>query len=112
MTTRATAPAGAPCWTDLWTSDVEGSRRFYADVFGWQAEEPSEEFGGYFMFTRDGAPVASAPVMTAESGCRVRRLSKSAHETLSFVHSLGSQALRPRPVRAVPRLPPWQMAAR
>src|SRR5207253_9693820 len=25
---------------------------------GWTAEEPSEEFGGYFMFTRDGSPVA------------------------------------------------------
>jgi hypothetical protein len=42
----------------LWTSDVDGSRQFYAELFGWQAEEPSAEFGGYFMFTRDGAPVA------------------------------------------------------
>ena len=49
---------GAPCWADLWTSDVEGSRAFYSALFGWQAEEASEEFGGYFMFTRDGAPIA------------------------------------------------------
>ncbi len=42
---------GAPCWADLWTSDVEGSRAFYSALFGWEAEEPSEEFGGYFMFT-------------------------------------------------------------
>jgi len=49
---------GAPCWADLWTSDVEGSRAFYSELFGWQAEEPSEEFGGYFMFTRNGAPIA------------------------------------------------------
>ena len=58
MTTRAHAPAGAPCWTDLWTSDVEASRHFYAALFGWEAQEPSAEFGGYFMFTRDGVPVA------------------------------------------------------
>ncbi|HLI56271.1 MAG TPA: VOC family protein [Actinomycetota bacterium] len=60
MTTRTTAPAGAPCWNDLWTSDVAGSRRFYADLFGWRAEEPDPNFGGYFMFTRDGVAIAGA----------------------------------------------------
>ncbi len=60
MPTRDRAPIGSPCWTDLWTSDVEGSRAFYAALFGWEAQEPSPEFGGYFMFTRDGVPVAGA----------------------------------------------------
>jgi predicted enzyme related to lactoylglutathione lyase len=60
VTTRDRAPRGAPCWTDLWTSDVEGSQRFYADLFGWEAGEPAPEFGGYFMFTRQGVPVAGA----------------------------------------------------
>ena len=60
MPTRDRAPIGSPCWTDLWTSDVDGSRRFYSDLFGWEAQEPSPEFGGYFMFTRDGVPVAGA----------------------------------------------------
>jgi predicted enzyme related to lactoylglutathione lyase len=60
MPTRDSAPLGAPCWTDLWTSDVEGSRKFYGDLFGWEAQEPSPEFGGYFMFTRKGIPVAGA----------------------------------------------------
>jgi predicted enzyme related to lactoylglutathione lyase len=60
MLQRAKAPEGAPCWADLWTSDVEGSRRFYAGLFGWEAQEPSPEFGGYFMFTREGVPVAGA----------------------------------------------------
>ena len=58
MTTRTTAPAGAPCWADLWTSDVEGSRRFYGELLGWEAAEPNPDFGGYFMFMRDGVPVA------------------------------------------------------
>jgi hypothetical protein len=57
MTTRQSAPPGAPCWADLWTSDVDGSRAFYAELFGWTAEEPSPEFGGYFMFTRNGVPM-------------------------------------------------------
>jgi predicted enzyme related to lactoylglutathione lyase len=58
MTTRNTTHAGQPCWADLWTSDVEGSRRFYAELFGWTALEPSAEFGGYWMFERNGAPTA------------------------------------------------------
>ena len=58
MPNRNTAPVGSPCWTDLWTSDVEGSRKFYSDIFGWEAQEPNAEFGGYFMFTRNGVPVA------------------------------------------------------
>ena len=58
MPTRDRAPIGSPCWADLWTSDVEGSRRFYSELFGWEAQAPSPEFGGYFMFTRDGVPMA------------------------------------------------------
>lgn len=58
MTTRDTAPAGAPCWADLWTTDVAGSRRFYSQLFGWEALEPSPEFGGYWMFTMGGTPAA------------------------------------------------------
>jgi uncharacterized protein len=58
MTIRESAPNGAPCWADLWTSDVEGSGKFYGELFGWEAQEPSAEFGGYFMFTRNGVPVA------------------------------------------------------
>jgi predicted enzyme related to lactoylglutathione lyase len=60
MPTRDSAPLGSPCWADLWTSDVEGSRRFYGELFGWEAQEPSPEFGGYFMFTREGVPTAGA----------------------------------------------------
>jgi predicted enzyme related to lactoylglutathione lyase len=58
MTNRDSAPLGAPCWTDLWTSDIEGTRTFYAALFGWEAQEPDPEFGGYFMFSRVGVPVA------------------------------------------------------
>jgi predicted enzyme related to lactoylglutathione lyase len=42
----------------VWTSDVDGSRRFYSQLFGWTALEPSPDFGGYWMFERAGAPVA------------------------------------------------------
>lgn len=67
MTTRTNPPAGAPCWVDLWTSDVQRSRRFYAELFGWEAAEPSPEFGGYFMFNRNGVPVSGAMGPMADS---------------------------------------------
>src|SRR5260370_19232531 len=56
--TTMSEAAGTPCWMDLVRSDVARAREFYRRVFGWQALEPSPEFGGYFMFTLDGAPVA------------------------------------------------------
>ena len=58
MSERDNVPQGAVSWLDLWTSDVEGSRSFYSELFGWEAWEPSAEFGGYWMFARAGQPVA------------------------------------------------------
>ncbi|MGI8760392.1 MAG: VOC family protein [Jatrophihabitantaceae bacterium] len=55
-----TAPAGAPCWIDLLSSDTQRIREFYGSLFGWTAGEASPEFGGYFMFFKDGVPVAGA----------------------------------------------------
>jgi len=55
---------GVPCWMDLLTSDVARAREFYGRVFGWTAGEAAAEFGGYFMFMADGAPVAGGmPIM-------------------------------------------------
>ena len=47
-------PAGPTCGRRTWRA----RRKFYSDIFGWEAQEPSAEFGGYFMFTRNGVPVA------------------------------------------------------
>lgn len=46
-------------WTDLSTTDAAGARRFYAELFGWEAEEmPAGDHGTYTMFRRDGRDVA------------------------------------------------------
>jgi uncharacterized protein len=58
MPTRDHPPAGAPCWIDLMTTDTARSRDFYRQVFGWEAGEPAEQYGGYFTFTRNGVQVA------------------------------------------------------
>jgi uncharacterized protein len=49
---------GEPCWIHLSTSDVDAAIRFYGELFGWSAGEPSEEFGGYRMFLRGEEPIA------------------------------------------------------
>jgi uncharacterized protein len=50
--------AGAPCWIDLNASDTRRAEDFYTGLFGWTADEPNPEFGGYFMFKHAGVPVA------------------------------------------------------
>jgi predicted enzyme related to lactoylglutathione lyase len=99
---RETAPVGAPCWTDLWTSDVEGSRRFYSALFGWVAEEPSPEFGGYFMFTREGVPVAGGMGdmgdmgdMKANDTWKIYLSTDDIDKTTSAAESAGSDIVAP-----------------
>lgn len=63
-----TRTIGAPCWMDLLTSDTERATSFYTELFGWTAGEGSPEFGGYFMFLADGAPVAGCLPNAAGTG--------------------------------------------
>jgi predicted enzyme related to lactoylglutathione lyase len=58
MTQRDSYPVGAPCWVDLFTSDPDRSRAFYAELFGWASTEAGAEYGGYVNFTKDGRQVA------------------------------------------------------
>src|SRR5258708_34879505 len=55
---RDVAPVGAPCWIDLFTTDPDKSRAFYTELFGWTAEEPNPDFGGYFNFLENDVPIA------------------------------------------------------
>jgi predicted enzyme related to lactoylglutathione lyase len=68
MPTRETAPTGAPCWVDLMTADVDRARDFYGQLLGWTSTEPSDEFGGYFMFEKDGVPVAGGMGAMPDAG--------------------------------------------
>ena len=93
-------PVGAPCWADLWTSDIEGSRAFYSALFGWEAQEPSEEFGGYFMFHRDGAPIAGGmgdmgPDMPADNSWKIYLSTDDIAGLHGALASNGAEALSP-----------------
>jgi uncharacterized protein len=46
---------GSFCWNELTTRDVEGSKAFYRDVFGWEMKEISRgDDGRYFTLHRAG----------------------------------------------------------
>ena len=51
---------GTPCWVDLMSPDVDGSKAFYTAVFGWDAADQLDDDGNriYVMFTKDGKSVA------------------------------------------------------
>ena len=57
---RERAPWGQPCWIDLMTAEPKRARDFYLALFGWESGEASREFGGYWMFLREGVPIAGA----------------------------------------------------
>jgi uncharacterized protein len=99
MTTRESAPIGAPCWSDLWTSDVEGSAKFYSELLGWEAQEPNPEFGGYFMFTRAGVPIAGGMGgmgdMPASNTWRIYLAVRDAEASVEAARSAGAEVLSP-----------------
>ena len=49
---------GAPCWIELFTPDQQAAAAFYGELFGWTADPPQPEYGGYRLFLLDGEPVA------------------------------------------------------
>jgi uncharacterized protein len=59
---------GAPCWIDLYSSDTERAKDFYGRLFGWTSFDPGAEYGGYFIFQRDGKAVAGCMGNSGEEG--------------------------------------------
>jgi predicted enzyme related to lactoylglutathione lyase len=99
MPTRDKAPIGAPCWADLWTSDVEGSRKFYGELFGWESEDPNPEFGGYFNFTRHGLMTAGGMGdmgdMPATNSWKLYLATDDIARTLARAEAAGAQIMSP-----------------
>jgi predicted enzyme related to lactoylglutathione lyase len=52
-------PAGSPCWFELGTTDQNGAKAFYSQMFGWTALEfPMGPGGTYTLFQLGGKDVA------------------------------------------------------
>ena len=66
MSERTGYEPGTPSWVDLATPDPDAAKRFYGELFGWEAEDagPPEETGGYAMFKLRGKLIAGvSPLM-------------------------------------------------
>ena len=63
-----TLVTGAPCWNDLFSSDTERAKDFYGKLFGWTTMDPGPEYGGYFLFQKDGKVVAGCMGNSGEEG--------------------------------------------
>ena len=61
------AKPGVPGWIDLGSPDLDATRAFYSQLFGWTAQTGGEEFGGYTIFQLgDDAVAGAGPLFTAE----------------------------------------------
>lgn len=59
---------GTPNWVDLGSPDLETSRGFYSDLFGWNANVSSDpQYGGYTIFTKDDKAVAGAGALSSDN---------------------------------------------
>jgi len=96
---RASAPIGAPCWIELFTSDPDKARPFYGELLGWESEEPREEFGGYINFTKDGERIAGSMKNDGATGVpdlwSVYLASADAKETVDAAVANGGQVIVP-----------------
>ena len=63
-----TIVVGAPCWNDLFSSDTDRAKEFYGQLFGWTTMDPGPEYGGYFLFQKDGKVVAGCMANDGEQG--------------------------------------------
>ena len=68
MPYRESAPNGAPCWIELFTSDKGRAEAFYGEIFGWNAEHLGEDFGHYTNFSKADHRIAGCMNNDGSSG--------------------------------------------
>ncbi len=71
MPKRDSYKHGAPCWTDLQTTDVEAAKAFYGELFGWKFDDMPTPMGATYSLALVGsetvAAIAPQPPMVAEN---------------------------------------------
>jgi predicted enzyme related to lactoylglutathione lyase len=66
MPGAAVSAPGKPIWVDLATQDIEKSKAFYSELFGWEPQTLPPDAGGYVLFALRGKTVAA--VALAQEG--------------------------------------------
>jgi hypothetical protein len=81
------------------TSDPDGARAFYGELFGWTSEEAGEEYGGYINFLSDGVRVAgcmrNSPEFQSPDVWSVYLASKDAQATADAAAAHGGSVAVP-----------------
>lgn len=99
MPLRPEAPAGAPIWVDLMTSDMARSHSFYFDLFGWHLDDVRPEFGGYCNFMLREQLIAGCmhkqPGVEFPDSWSVYFRSDDAAETARRAEAAGGQVIVP-----------------
>ena len=94
MPTHENPALGTPIWIELNTTDIDGARRFYAGLFGWESEEPNQEFGGYVNFTRAGSLIAGGMNMGGAEW-HVYLATEDATKTAEVAAASGAEVAQP-----------------
>ena len=97
MTTRDSAPLGAPCWIDLSTSDPGRAQDFYGQLLGWSGQDAGAEYGHYVNFSKGDALVAgmirNQPGSGSPDGWTTYLSSADAKATAAAAAEAGGQVL-------------------
>ncbi|MBC7723338.1 MAG: VOC family protein [Burkholderiaceae bacterium] len=98
MPTVESTPAGAPIWFDLSTSDPAVSSAFYEGVFGWTAQDPGPDYGGYINFFKGDAQIAGMmrnPGLGMPDGWTVYLKSDDVEATTAAITASGGTLIFP-----------------
>ena len=97
MADTKTSVTHAPIWLDLSSSNPDGARKFYSDVFGWKAEvNPDPQYGGYAVATLNGKDVAGIGPKQDPSGPSAWMVyigSSDADETVKQTKAAGGKVI-------------------
>ena len=59
--------SGVFVWDELETQDIEASKRFYSEVFGWTTKDMGEKYGGYNIFSTGESDLGGLMTMPDKS---------------------------------------------
>ena len=70
MAEHSSYEPGTPCWVDLMSPDIDGSKEFYSAVFGWEAVDQFDPEGNriYVNFRQNGKEVAGLGGQPPDAG--------------------------------------------
>ncbi|MBD0292703.1 MAG: VOC family protein [Jiangellaceae bacterium] len=93
------AAPGTPIWIDVGSSDVEATKAFYTQLFGWTASvSPEPEARGYTLFSKEGKTVAAVGPLFNEAqppAWNTYLASEDVEEDAAEVEHEGGQVLVP-----------------